>query len=137
MPGGGGATVFSGGSRIGDESYFLESMVLVDVDQSMSVMREEMFGPVLDVMRLSDVDEAVPLANDSSYGLASSIRSRDRAVAHAIARRLRAGRVGINVHRAGGVYMLAGGYRQLEWCRENSEESLANCLETKSVVAVL
>jgi phenylacetaldehyde dehydrogenase len=83
------------------------------------------------------VDEAVRLANDSSFGLASSVWSRDGAVAHAIARRLRAGRVGVNVHRAGGVYMPAGGYRQSGWGRENGEDALANYLETKSVVATL
>ncbi|SFS16792.1 Acyl-CoA reductase [Microbacterium sp. cf046] len=132
-----GATVVSGGNRIGDRGYFFEPTVLANVDQSMAVMREEIFGPVLGVMRFSDVDEAVALANDSSYGLASSVWSRDGAVAHSIARRLRAGRVGINVHRAGGVYMPAGGYRQSGWGRESGEEALANYLETKSVVATL
>lgn len=132
-----GATLYSGGSRIGSTGYYFEPTVLVDVDQSMSVMREEIFGPVLGAMRFSDMDEAVALANDSSYGLASSVWSRDGGTAHAIARRLRAGRVGINVHRAGGVYMPAGGYRQSGWGRESGEEALANYLETKSVVATL
>ncbi|GAA3909105.1 aldehyde dehydrogenase family protein [Microbacterium invictum] len=132
-----GATVYSGGTRIGDAGYFFEPTVIVDVDQSMRVMREEIFGPVLGVMRFSDADEAVALANDNSYGLASSVWSRDGATAHAIARRLRAGRVGINIHRAGGVYMPAGGYRHSGWGRENGEEALLNYMETKSVVATL
>jgi phenylacetaldehyde dehydrogenase len=132
-----GARVVSGGTRVGDRGYFFEPTVLVDVDQSMTVMREEIFGPVLGVMPFSDADEAVALANDSSYGLASSVWTRDGALAHAVARRLRAGRVGINVHRAGGAYMPAGGYRQSGWGRESGPEALENYLETKSVVSQL
>ncbi|MGW1028984.1 aldehyde dehydrogenase family protein [Streptomyces sp. NPDC002577] len=132
-----GARVVSGGNRVGDRGFFFEPTVLVDVDQSMTVMREEIFGPVLGVMPFSDTDEAVALANDSSYGLASSIWTRDGALAHSVARRLRAGRVGINVHRAGGAYMPAGGYRQSGWGRESGPEALENYLETKSVVSQL
>jgi len=132
-----GATVVSGGHRIGDAGYFFEPTVIVDVDQSMRVMREEIFGPVLGVMRFSDVDTAVALANDTPYGLASSVWCRDGAVAHSIARRIRAGRVGINVHRAGGTQMPAGGYRQSGWGRECGPEALENYLETKSVVSLL
>jgi acyl-CoA reductase-like NAD-dependent aldehyde dehydrogenase len=132
-----GAQVVSGGSRVGDRGYFFEPTVLAGVNQSMAVMREEIFGPVLGVMAFSDVDEAVALANDTSYGLASSVWTRDGSMAHAVARRLRAGRVGINVHRAGGVYMPAGGYRQSGWGRENGADGLESYLETKSVVSTL
>jgi phenylacetaldehyde dehydrogenase len=132
-----GARVVSGGSRVGERGYFFEPTVLVDVHQSMTVMREEIFGPVLGVMPFSDTDQAVALANDSSYGLASSIWTRNGALAHSVARKLRAGRVGINVHRAGGAYMPAGGYRQSGWGRESGPEALENYLETKSVVSQL
>ncbi|AKS33713.1 aldehyde dehydrogenase family protein [Mycolicibacterium goodii] len=132
-----GAQVLSGGRRIGQDGYFFEPTVLTDVDQSMQVMREEIFGPVLGVMPFSHVDEAIALANDTSYGLASSVWTTNGALGHAIARRLRAGRVGINVHRAGGAYMPAGGYRQSGWGRENGREGLANYLEVKSVVSTL
>jgi phenylacetaldehyde dehydrogenase len=132
-----GGRVVSGGCRIGDRGYFFEPTVIVDVDQSMQVMREEIFGPVLGVMPFSDVEQAIALANDSPYGLASSVWTRDIAAGHSIARRLKAGRVGINVHRAGGVHMPAGGYRQSGWGRENGAEGLEAYLETKSVVSAL
>ena len=132
-----GGRVVSGGCRIGDRGYFFEPTVIVDVDQSMQVMREEIFGPVLGVMAFSDVEQAIELANDSPYGLASSVWTRDITAGHSIARRLKAGRVGINVHRAGGVHMPAGGYRQSGWGRENGAEGLEAFLETKSVVSAL
>ncbi len=132
-----GARLVSGGTRVGERGYFFPPTVLADVDQSMTIMREEIFGPVLGVMPFADTDHAVALANDSSYGLASSIWTRDGALAHSVARRLRAGRVGINVHRAGGAHMPAGGYRQSGWGRESGPEALDNYLETKSVVSQL
>jgi acyl-CoA reductase-like NAD-dependent aldehyde dehydrogenase len=132
-----GGRVVSGGCRIGDRGYFFAPTVIVDVDQSMQVMREEIFGPVVGVMPFSDVEQAIELANDSPYGLASSVWTRDITAGHSIARRLKAGRVGINVHRAGGVHMPAGGYRQSGWGRENGAEGLEAFLETKSVVSAL
>jgi phenylacetaldehyde dehydrogenase len=132
-----GATVVTGGSAVGDAGYFFEPTVLAGVDQSMSVMREEIFGPVLGVMPFSDIDQAVAYANDTAYGLASSVWTRDGSIGHGIARRLKAGRVGLNVHRAGGVYMPAGGYRQSGWGRENGAEAMESYLEVKSVVSTL
>ena len=70
--------------------------MLVDVDQSMSCMREETFGPTLPVMKVRDVEEAIRLANDSSYGLSASVWTRDRARGEQIARRLEVGAVNVN-----------------------------------------
>ena len=70
--------------------------MLVDVDQSMRCMREETFGPTLPVMKVQDVEEAIRLANDSTYGLSASVWTRDRARGEQIARRLEAGAVNVN-----------------------------------------
>lgn len=90
-----GARVLVGGNRrVGDGSFF-EPTVLVDVDHSMKVMREETFGPVIPVMRVRDADEAVRLANDSAYGLSASVFG-ERHRAEAVARRLESGACNVN-----------------------------------------
>src|SRR5271167_3099034 len=86
----GGHAVQSGGGR------FYEPTVLVDVDHTMKIMTEETFGPTLPIMKVADAEEAVRLANDSPYGLGSSVFTRDTAKGEAIARRLEAGAVNVN-----------------------------------------
>jgi phenylacetaldehyde dehydrogenase len=132
-----GARLVSGGHRVGETGYFFEPTVVAQVDQSMPMIREEIFGPVIGAMRFSNVDEAIAAANDTDYGLAASVWTSDAMAAHSLARRIRAGRVGINVHRAGGAHMPMGGYKQSGWGRESGVEAIHNYLETKSVVAQL
>ncbi len=91
-----GAKVVVGGHRREGEGRFFEPTVLVDVDHSMKIMSEETFGPTLPIMRVDDADEAVRLANDSSYGLAASVWTRDAARGEALARRVEAGAVCVN-----------------------------------------
>jgi acyl-CoA reductase-like NAD-dependent aldehyde dehydrogenase len=90
-----GARVLAGGKR-GPAGNFFEPTVLVDVDHSMKCMREETFGPTLAIMRVADEDQAIALANDSSYGLSSSVWTRNRAKANRLSRRIEAGSVSIN-----------------------------------------
>ena len=75
---------------------FYEPTVLVDVDHSMACMTEETFGPTLPIMRVADAEEALKLANDSSYGLAASVWTKDAARGEALARRIEAGAVCVN-----------------------------------------
>jgi acyl-CoA reductase-like NAD-dependent aldehyde dehydrogenase len=90
-----GATILTGG-RERPDGLFYEPTVLVDVDHTMDCMREETFGPTLPIMRVSGVDEAVRLANDSAYGLSASVWTTDRETGDAVASRLEAGAVNVN-----------------------------------------
>jgi acyl-CoA reductase-like NAD-dependent aldehyde dehydrogenase len=94
-----GAKVLVGGhvhEGSGSGGHFYEPTVLVDVDHTMETMREETFGPVLPIMKVADVDEAVRLANDSIYGLQASVWTRDTSRGEQIARRLESGAVCVN-----------------------------------------
>jgi acyl-CoA reductase-like NAD-dependent aldehyde dehydrogenase len=91
-----GARVLTGGQELPGAGRFYEPTVLVDVDHTMKIMTEETFGPTLPIMKVRDAEEAVKLANDTPYGLASSVFSRDTARGEAIARRIEAGAATVN-----------------------------------------
>ncbi len=91
-----GAKVLTGGRRATGPGCYYEPTILVDVDHDMDCMREETFGPTLPVMKVRDTDEAVRLANDSGYGLSSSVYTKDTTKGEAIARRIRAGNTAVN-----------------------------------------
>ncbi|HEY3758134.1 MAG TPA: aldehyde dehydrogenase family protein [Solirubrobacteraceae bacterium] len=91
-----GARALTGGHRGDGDGLYFEPTVLVDVDHSMKIMREETFGPTLPIMKVADADEAVKLANDSPYGLAGSVFSKDTARGEQIARRVESGAVCVN-----------------------------------------
>jgi phenylacetaldehyde dehydrogenase len=134
-----GATVVTGGNRVGNEGYFMAPTILTDTRADMSVVREEIFGPVLCAMTFDeeDLDRIAAEANRTSYGLAASIWTRDLSTAHKMARRIKAGSVGVNMHGTLDAAMPFGGYKQSGWGREKGRDVLELYTETKAVVMAL
>ncbi len=101
------------------------------------MMREEIFGPVVAVTPFDDVEEAIAFANNSPYGLAASVWTRDLSTAHRTAARIRSGTVWINCHSYFSPELPKGGHKQSGWGYENGAPGLENYLETKTVCALI
>jgi phenylacetaldehyde dehydrogenase len=99
----------------------------------MKVVQEEIFGPVVAAMPFTDPDEIVPRANDSSYGLAAAVWTRDISKAHRTAEQLRAGTVWINCYNIFDAALPFGGYKQSGWGREMGHDVLNLYTQTKAV----
>ncbi len=132
-----GARAVTGGHKYGDRGYFVEPTVLVDTRPDMKVVREEIFGPVVTAMPITSTRELLPQANDSIYGLAAAVWTRDIGKAHTIASELRAGTVWINCYNIFDAALPFGGYKQSGWGREMGHEVLENYTEVKAVCARL
>jgi len=131
-----GATLVAGGARtdIGTgKGYFVQPTVFADVKPAMTISREEIFGPVLAAIEFADLDEAIAIANDSPYGLAAGVWTRDVKKAHHVARRLQAGTVWINTYNVYDTAAPFGGYKQSGFGREMSAHALEHYTQVKSV----
>jgi len=131
-----GATLVAGGARtdIGTgKGYFLQPTVFADVTASMRISREEIFGPVLATIDFADLDEAIARANDTPYGLAAGIWTRDIKKAHYVARQLQAGTVWVNTYNVYDTAAPFGGYKQSGFGREMSAHALEHYTQIKTV----
>jgi len=132
-----GAKAVVGGGRHGDKGYFVKPTVLVNTNEKMKVVQEEIFGPVVTAIPFSDPAEVLAQANDSVYGLAAGIWTRDISKAHRLASQLRAGTVWINCYNIFDAALPFGGYKQSGWGREMGHEVLEQYTEVKAVCTAL
>jgi acyl-CoA reductase-like NAD-dependent aldehyde dehydrogenase len=130
-----GATVATGGEAPAamGESLFVEPTVLTGVKNAMTVAQEEIFGPVLSVIRFRSDDEAVAIANDTRYGLAAGIWTEDMRRAHRVAAEIDAGTVWVNDYRVENFDVPFGGFKQSGIGRENGIDAIGEYLERKAV----
>ena len=135
-----GASFGAGGNRHSDRGYFVQPTVIHDVKPDMKVVAEEIFGPVLVAQKFSSdehLDQLAAQANETVYGLAASVWTRDISAAHKMARRIKAGTVWVNCHNVFDAALPFGGYKQSGWGREMGAEVLNNYTEVKAVTIKL
>jgi 4-guanidinobutyraldehyde dehydrogenase/NAD-dependent aldehyde dehydrogenase len=129
-----GAKVALGGNRVRQDSggFYVEPTVFAGVKPVMKIAREEIFGPVLSTITFKDVEEAVAIANDVSYGLTAAVWSRDITTAHRVAKQLRAGTVYVNCYDADDITVPFGGFKQSGNGRDKSLHAMDKYTELKT-----
>jgi phenylacetaldehyde dehydrogenase len=134
-----GAKVAVGGKRVGNLGYFVAPTVFENTKPDMKIITEEIFGPVVCAQPFDDddLDRIAKQANDTIYGLAASVWTRNGGTAHKLASRIRSGTVWINCHNVFDASLPFGGYKQSGWGREMGEEVFHNYTEVKAVTAAL
>ena len=134
-----GAKIAVGGGRVGNLGYFVAPTVFENTNPDMKIITEEIFGPVVCAQPFDndDLDRIAAQANDTIYGLAASVWTKNGGTAHKLARRIRSGTVWINCHNVFDASLPFGGYKQSGWGREMGEEVFHNYTEIKAVTAAL
>ena len=132
-----GARCVTGGERFGNKGYFIKPTVFADVKDNMAIATDEIFGPVMQVLKFKDIDEVIERANTTDYGLAAAVWTRDIGKAHAIANRVRAGTVWVNCYDVFDAAAPFGGFKTSGIGRELGEKALDNYTEHKTVTVAL
>jgi phenylacetaldehyde dehydrogenase len=134
-----GARVMAGAERLGNQGYFVKPTVYADTNHDMRMVREEIFGPVIAAMPYDDddLDKIAAIANDSEFGLAASVWSRDISKALKMAGKIKAGTVWVNSHNVYDAALPFGGFKQSGWGREMGEYAIQNYTEVKAVTVKL
>jgi aldehyde dehydrogenase (NAD+) len=128
-----GAKMLTGGNRVGQKGYFIEPTIFTDVTDEMKIAQDEIFGPVMNILRFKDMDEVVQRGNQTYYGLAAAVWTRDITKAHRLANSLRAGTVWINCYDVFDAAAPFGGFKMSGIGRELGEYALTNYTEVKTV----
>lgn len=129
----GGAKLVAGGERIDDPGYFMKPTVFDDVDNSMTIAQEEIFGPVASVIRFKTMEEAAQIANATRYGLAAGIWTRDVKKAHGFAKMIKAGTIWVNTYSPQDNALPFGGYKMSGVGRELGASAIELYTQLKSV----
>jgi aldehyde dehydrogenase (NAD+) len=132
-----GAKLVHGGKRVGSRGYFIEPTVFVDVEDNMKIAQEEIFGPVMSIIKFKDIKDVIRRANRTTYGLAAAVWSRDIGKVHAIANKVRAGTVWVNCYDVLDPGAPFGGFKQSGIGREMGEYGLQQYTELKTVTIKL
>uniref|UniRef100_A0A8C7HA22 aldehyde dehydrogenase (NAD(+)) n=1 Tax=Oncorhynchus kisutch TaxID=8019 RepID=A0A8C7HA22_ONCKI len=128
-----GAKLMCGGGVAADRGYFIQPTIFGDVQDGMTIAREEIFGPVMQILKFKTLEEVVERANDTKYGLAAAVFTKDIDKAHYISSGIRAGTVWINCYNVFGAQAPFGGYKYSGNGRELGEYGLDNYTEVKTV----
>ena len=132
-----GAQCRTGGTRSGDRGYFIEPTIFSGVTDEMAIARDEIFGPVMSVLKFRDWEDLIRRANDTFYGLAAAVWTRDIGKAHDFARRVRAGTIWVNCYDVFDAAAPFGGFKMSGQGRELGEEGLKAYTESKTVTIAL
>ena len=132
-----GARCVTGGDRHGAKGFFIKPTVFADVSDKMAIATDEIFGPVMQVLKFKNLEEVIERANKTDYGLAAAVWTRDIAKAHSIANRLRAGTVWVNCYDVFDAAAPFGGFKTSGLGRELGEKALDNYTEHKTVTVSL
>jgi aldehyde dehydrogenase (NAD+) len=132
-----GAQMLCGGHRVGEHGFFIEPTVFANVQNEMKIAQEEIFGPVMSIIKFKDIDEAIHLANTTMYGLAAGVWTQDISKALAIANNVRAGTVWVNCYHVFDAAAPFGGFKQSGMGRELGEYCLEHYTEVKTVTVKL
>jgi len=128
-----GATVACGGNK-GDTTFYIEPTIFVNVQDHMRIAKEEIFGPVMSVLKFDTIDEVVRRANNTIYGLSAAVYTQDINKANYVANQLKSGTVWINCHNVLSYAIPFGGYKQSGFGRDLGEYALAEYSQVKSII---
>lgn len=132
-----GAKLMTGGERVGDKGYFIEPTVFADVKDDMKIAREEIFGPVMSIIKFSSMEEVLKRANDTTYGLAAGVITKDLNKALTVAHNIRAGTIWVNCYDSFHAAAPFGGFKQSGVGRELGEYGLRQYSQIKTVTIAL